>query len=853
MDVVITYVNGSDKLWINNYNKYVKKPIEEARYRDWGTLPYLIKGIRKFMPFIDKIFLVVSGVSQVPENIDLTDVRLVYHNMIIPERYLPCFNSCTIEMFLHNIPGLGEEFIYFNDDTFVIKPMKETDFFVNGKPVLNPHLNTMSQFDTFRVFQENCVNSTKLIRDKFVPTYPSNIYIRQEHIMRPMLKSTYKRVWDKCRTEILKSLTRTRHNRNCNAYLFNNYDYMTGNYVLKELNYKLIKTGDVLENIVNEITSGQHNVLCMNDNSDVNYENRKYIQEAFCSVIESKEYKFSIENIENNIEEPIEKENKSLKIALCAIAKNENLYIREWVEWYKNLGISKIFLYDNNAIDGERFEDVISDYINNGYVEVINVRGAEKGCVYDTTGLNLQPKCYIECYEQKVNDFDWICFFDIDEFLAFKGNWNLFNFLNQSVFTDTNTILVPWTHYDDNDLYDYDIRPVTRRFTRLSKHGFHGVKSIVRTKKHIYEKTMENLIHCFKLTTGDIKFSDGNCVNYTNIHNWYTMSDMQHNLCPVVLNHYKTKSISEYLVRHLNRHWGTGKKYTDQKKSIEKCYKEFFLYNIKTNIKESILKNFDPSKNGKYISYYKKLKSLNKNEYIERYNKFIDDLGISKTIQNSNVLRGKLGIITLTTWKNRIDNVHIVLCNLLEQCPKFHIVLVLSEQEFPKKEQELPVKLIKLVSNGYVEILWTPNNYKTCKKLIFTIEKYKDSGLPIITADDDCLYITNYAISLYDKYKNGDSVIRYNMYNVRDDWQYSQGPCTLYAPSTFNYFLLNKQAFLAPSMAYKDDQVITKICKTYGLHISYLHRGHIFPFVFINETDATNDNTTNIDFINCYV
>ena len=48
-----------------------------------------------------------------------------------------------------------------------------------------------------------------------------------------------------------------------------------------------------------------------------------------------------------------------LNIALCAIAKNENLYIREWVEHYKNIGVSKIFLYDNNDIDGERFEEVI--------------------------------------------------------------------------------------------------------------------------------------------------------------------------------------------------------------------------------------------------------------------------------------------------------------------------------------------------------------------------------------------------------------------------------------------------------------------------------------------------------------
>ena len=31
-------------------------------------------------------------------------------------------------------------------------------------------------------------------------------------------------------------------------------------------------------------------------------------------------------------------------IALCVIAKNENLYIKEFVEYYKNLGIKKIYL-----------------------------------------------------------------------------------------------------------------------------------------------------------------------------------------------------------------------------------------------------------------------------------------------------------------------------------------------------------------------------------------------------------------------------------------------------------------------------------------------------------------------------
>lgn len=539
-----------------------------------------------------------------------------------------------------------------------------------------------------------------------------------------------------------------------------------------------------------------------------------------------------------------------MKTALCAIAKNENLYIREWVEWYKNIGIDKIFLYDNNDVDGEKFEEVINDYIQSSYVEVIDVRGIEKGCVYDSEGINLQPKCYIECYENKCSDYDWICFFDIDEFLVFKNNLSLSSFLSQDVFNNTDTILISWEHYDDNNLYDYDKRPVMERFTRRSKIGFHAVKSIVRTGKTIYQKNLENLIHCFKLEGGRIKFSNGTNLIENSEHNFYKLENSVHDKCDVVLNHYKTKTITEYLYRHLNRHWGTGIKYTKREKTIENCAKDFFMYNEKTPVKEEILSSF--KKDNAVIEYYKKINTIKEHTLIERYNKFVKNLKIKK-VYNSKKFNRELGIITLTSWKNRIDNVYITLCNLLEVCPNFHIVLALSEDEFPEKEKNLPNTLKKLVTNEYVEILWTPNNYKTCKKLIFTIEKYRKKKVPIITADDDCIYITNYAKELYDEYKEKNLyVIRYNMYNVKSSWQYSQGPCTLYNPITFNYFLNNKEMFFESSMAYKDDQVITKICKQNRIKISYLHRGHIFPFIFANESNATNNNIRNIDFSNCY-
>ena len=54
--------------------------------------------------------------------------------MKISQINLPVFNSRAIEINLHRIPGLAEQFVYFNDDMFITKPVTKEDFFKNGLP-----------------------------------------------------------------------------------------------------------------------------------------------------------------------------------------------------------------------------------------------------------------------------------------------------------------------------------------------------------------------------------------------------------------------------------------------------------------------------------------------------------------------------------------------------------------------------------------------------------------------------------------------------------------------------------------------------------------------------------------------
>lgn len=83
-----------------------------------------------------------------------------------------------------------------------------------------------------------------------------------------------------------------------------------------------------------------------------------------------------------NVRNEININNKKIRVCLCTLGKQENRYIREFVEHYKNYGVDKIYLYDNNDINGEKFEEIINDYIQKGFVEVINFRG-KKGLYFE--------------------------------------------------------------------------------------------------------------------------------------------------------------------------------------------------------------------------------------------------------------------------------------------------------------------------------------------------------------------------------------------------------------------------------------------------------------------------------------
>src|SRR5699024_940928 len=92
------------------------------------------RGIEKFAPWVNKVHFITWG--HVPDWLveDHPKLNVVSHHEFMPPEFLPTFNSRSIEFNMHNIKGLSEKFIYFNDDMFLTDKTVPEDFFEDGKP-----------------------------------------------------------------------------------------------------------------------------------------------------------------------------------------------------------------------------------------------------------------------------------------------------------------------------------------------------------------------------------------------------------------------------------------------------------------------------------------------------------------------------------------------------------------------------------------------------------------------------------------------------------------------------------------------------------------------------------------------
>lgn len=202
---------------------------------------------------------------------------------------------------------------------------------------------------------------------------------------------------------------------------------------------------------------------------------------------------------------------------------------------------------------------------------------------------------------------------------------------------------------------------------------------------------------------------------------------------------------------------------------------------------------------------------------------------------------GERAIISLTSWKARIDTVSKTLYSLIKQCPGFHVVLVLSEEEFPKMMEDIPANLNLFVKNNLIEVLWVYKNYKSFKKVLFTMDKYRD--VPVISADDDCVYICNYAQILYERWlKNKDCRISFEKVKRKFGQKLLCGYGTINPPNCFYFLKLKILENLIDMNLNEDDMFYAISSDRHDIKMIGLgYKGHEKICLFHDDISALSD------------
>lgn len=304
IDFVITWVDGDDPKWQSEKAKFLKQEHQESidvsksRYRDWELLKYWFRCIEKNTPWVNKVFFVTNG--QKPEWLNTSYEKLVHinHADYMPKKYLPTFNSNSIELSLHKIKELSDNFVLFNDDMFIIEKLSPKFFFKNGLPcdalILTPTIvddNTISTHIIInnleyanKLFQKNKTMKENLTKC-FTPIYglkglrtiammPFGKFVGfyLDHMPTSFTKEDYEFAWAHSYDifeETSKNKFRTKND--INQWLIKTYRNCLGKFYPR--NPKFGKSLTIKNNNLDEIShlikNHKKKIICLNDGEDI--------------------------------------------------------------------------------------------------------------------------------------------------------------------------------------------------------------------------------------------------------------------------------------------------------------------------------------------------------------------------------------------------------------------------------------------------------------------------------------------------------------------------------------------------------------------------------------------------------
>lgn len=328
IDFILPWVNGNDPKWLNERNLYIKKENKKEnsdfRFRDFGTLKYVLRSIEYNCPWYNKIYLITEG--HYPEWLNLSNpkIELISHKeFYFNTEDLPVFSSSSIEMNLANIRSLSDNFVYLNDDMIIINPLEKDRFFKDNLPVdflchgwiprnklffllkgndswvksISNNIKLAKKLVTsLPNNNDSLYNKSYSLKNKFANFLAKNIYHNYfwfEHWHHPQAykKDTLSFVYKTFEKQLLNcSKNKFRTNSDLTQYIYRYTHLLKNEFFPYKHNDGLIKnisSLDDLETIVSEINSGEYNFLCLNDSPKIGDNDFPIIKNAMNTLLDN--------------------------------------------------------------------------------------------------------------------------------------------------------------------------------------------------------------------------------------------------------------------------------------------------------------------------------------------------------------------------------------------------------------------------------------------------------------------------------------------------------------------------------------------------------------------------------------
>lgn len=292
--------------------------------------------------------------------------------------------------------------------------------------------------------------------------------------------------------------------------------------------------------------------------------------------------------------------------AIVCIAKNEDLYISEWIYYHLKLGFSHIFIYDNSdnnslqylMIEWTSFVTVIPFNDNNNLLKRHNL--------ISTYLQNDAYNHYIKTHKLYNYNYKWVAFIDCDEFICLqKEPYSILQFLKSKNFNN-GVMTMNWWFFGSNNELKYSKRPLLERFTKKKKEPNEEHKTICVMNN--LEAKFTGMGH-LPYSKGWYKNSNGEIVKKYDGKTSHNKRDIPQGtytdppcISDIFLAHIFCKSKEEFenKINRGNSHINVDKSNIKQKRTMEDFY-----YHDYNEIEDKTLLNFlkTPKRN---ILYSKK-------------------------------------------------------------------------------------------------------------------------------------------------------------------------------------------------------------------------------------------------------